>query len=40
MKDGELVAEYFDPASARDKATEVLGKIQITAKTIEIPREV
>lgn len=39
-KDNELVAEYFDPVSARNMATEIGGRIQITAKNINIPEEV
>ena len=36
VKDGEIVAEYLDIVSARDKAVEINGRIQITAKNIEI----
>lgn len=35
-KDGELVEEYFDPVSARNKATEVYGRIQITTKNVTV----
>lgn len=37
IKNNEVVSEFFDPVSARDKATEVEGRIQITTKTVEIP---
>lgn len=37
IKNNEVVEEYFDPVSARNKANEVDGRIQITAKNIEIP---
>jgi hypothetical protein len=36
MKDNEVVAEFFDPVSARNKSNEIGGRIQITAKNIEI----
>lgn len=40
IKDGEVIEEYFDPVSARTKATEIVGRIQITAKYIEVNKEV
>jgi hypothetical protein len=36
MVNGEVVDEYFDPVSARNKATEVEGRIQLTARNIPV----
>ena len=40
IKDGQVVEEYPDPVSARTKSNEIGGRIQITAKNIEIAKEV
>ncbi len=40
LKDNEVVEEYFDPVSARNKSDEIGGRIQITAKNIEVSKEV
>lgn len=40
MIGSEVIEEYFDPISARNKATEVGGRIQLTARNIEIEKEV
>lgn len=36
IKDSKVVEEYQDLASARVKAVEVAGRIQITVKNIEV----
>lgn len=40
IKDNEVIDEFFDPILARTKSNEVDGRIQITAKNIEIAKEV
>jgi len=36
IKDDKVVAEFSDIPSARQKAIEVVGRIRVTSKTIEI----